>query len=370
MAAAQFPDGLVPNFVPEVGILEDFKMRDSPEWGSAYVVLPWYLYQWYGDKRPLQTHYEGMKRYVAYLTSKADNHIVSHGLSDWFDIGPNIPSVSQLTSKGVTATAIYYYNVNIMRRAANLLGKSADEAYFAELAPKIKDAFNRQFFNEETKQYDRGSQTANAMPIFMGLVEPENRQAVFNNIMKDLENRNFSVTSGDVGFRYLLRVLESEGESETIFKINNRDDVPGYGYQLAKGATALAEAWDAMPQASHNHCMLGHLMEWLYRGLGGIRQAEGSTAYRNIVIRPEYVGDITHVAVTYECPYGKIVSEWRKEGDTFHFNVEIPANTSAIVYFPDNRIKGLTENNKKFKAKTTKDGALIIGSGKYQFKIN
>jgi hypothetical protein len=367
MREAQLPDGLVPDIAPEFVVFVD-GYRDSPEWGSAYVILPWYLYQWYGDRRPMQENYEGMKRYVAYLTSKADNHIVSHGLGDWCDIGPEPYGESQNTSKGVTATAIYYYDVIIMRQVAKLLGKTDDEAYFTGLAAKIKQSFNAHFFKDDAKQYDRGSQAANAMAIYMDLVEPENRQAVFGNILKDLESRDYSLTPGDIGFRYLLRVLESENASETIFKINNRDDVPGYGFQLAKGATALTESWPAFRFVSNNHCMLGHLMEWFYSGLAGIRQAESSVAYREIIIRPEPVGDITNATAAYECPYGKIVSDWKKEGDIFYFNIEIPANTSAFVYFPGNPIKGLTENNQKFKVKTTKDGAVKIGSGKYCFK--
>jgi len=368
MRAAQLPNGLVPDIAPEIVVFAG-GFRDSPEWGSAYVILPWYLYQWYGDQRPLHDNYEGMKRHVAYLTSTADNHIVSHGLGDWYDLGPNPPGESQLTSKGVTATAIYYYDVNIMRQVAKLLGKPDDEAYFTHLAAEIKDAFNHHFFNDDTKQYDRSSQAANAMAIYMGLVESKNRKAVFNNILKDLESRNYSLTPGDVGFRYLLRVLESEGASETIFTINNRDDVPGYGFQLAKGATALTESWAALRYVSNNHCMLGHLMEWMYSGLAGIRQAEKSVAFRNMVIRPEPVGDITTATATYQSPYGKIVSDWKKDGDIFCLNVEIPANTTAIVYFPTKYIKGLTENNQKFKAKTTKDGGVKIGSGKYCFEI-
>jgi len=200
-------------------------------------------------------------------------------------------------------------------------------------------------------------------------VEPVNRQAVFQNILQDLENRNNSLTPGDIGFRYLIRVLESESASETIFTINNRNDVPGYGFQLAKGATALTESWAALRYVSNNHCMLGHLMEWFYSGLAGIRQAENSIAYHDIVIKPEVVGDITAASATYECPYGSIVSDWKKEDKYFYLNVDIPANTSATIYFPVKNLKNLTENNQPFKAKTTKDGGVKVGSGQYSFRI-
>ena len=368
MRAAQLPNGMIPDIAPEFVVFQG-GFRDSPEWGSAYVILPWYIYKWYGDRRPLQANYEGMKHYVDYLTSTAGDHIVSHGLGDWFDLGPKSPGESQLTSKGVTATAMYYYDVDIMRQAAQLLGKTGDEAYFTGLAAQIKEAFNRQYFKNDAGYYDRNSQAANAMALFMNLVEHERRQIVFQNILNDLESRDYGLTPGDIGFRYLLRVLESENASETIFTVNNRDDVPGYGFQLAKGATALTESWAALRYVSNNHCMLGHLMEWFYSGVAGIRQTDHSVAFREIVIRPEPAGDINGASATYECPYGKIMSDWKKEGNTFYLNLEIPGNTSALVYFPVDKIKGLTENSQKFKAKTAKDGAVKIGSGRYYFSV-
>ena len=371
MQAAQLPNGLVPDIAPEYVTFEG-GFRDSPEWGSAYVILPWYIYQWYGDERPMQKHYDGMKRYVDYLSSTATDHIVSHGLGDWFDLGPNSPGESQLTSKGVTATAIYYYDVCIMKQIAGLLGKKDDEGYFDKLSQDIRKAFNQKYFHPDSKQYDRGSQAANAMAIYMGLVEPEHRQAVFNNIIADLENNNYSLTPGDVGFRYLLRVLESEGASETIFTINNRDDVPGYGFQLAKGATALTESWAALRFVSNNHCMLGHLMEWFYSGLGGIAQAEGSTAFRCIVIKPEPVGALSYASASYDSPYGKILSEWKRDERHFYLDVEIPANTTAQVYFPSGEWKSINENGKKVKTQTDANGRKSVktGSGKYRFVIS
>jgi len=370
MQSAQLPTGMVPDIAPEFVTFEG-GFRDSPEWGSAYVILPWYLYQWYGDQRPIQTHYEGMKRYVDYLSSTATDHIVSHGLGDWFDLGPDTPGESQLTSKGVTATAIYYYDVCIMKQVATLLGKKDDETYFAKLAGNIREAFNQKYFHLDTKQYDRNSQTANAMAIYMGLVESEYRQAVFNNILADFKSRDYALTPGDIGFRYLLRVLEDEGASETIFIINNRDDVPGYGFQLAKGATSLTESWAALRFVSNNHCMLGHLMEWFYSGLGGIRQAESSIAFRNIIIKPEPVGDITFASASYDSPYGKITSNWKRDDRHFYLDVEIPGNTTAQVCFPSGEWKSITENGKKVKTHTGENGrrTVKIGSGKYRFEL-
>ncbi len=336
MMNAQTADGLIPEIAPEYVQFEE-PFRDSPEWGSAAIILPWYNYQWYGDKQTLAIAYDMMQRYIFYLQKKAVNNILSQGLGDWYDLGPNHPGVSQLTPMGVTGTATYYYDLTIMANIARLLEKPSDAAVYANMAVAVKKSFNQKFFNPQTKQYATGSQAANAMALFMGLVEPADKNAVVDNLIRDIRNRNNALTGGDIGYRYVLRALEDAGRSDIIFDMNNRKDVPGYGYQLAHGATALTESWQALPSVSNNHFMLGHLMEWFYAGLCGIQQAEGSVGYKKIIIRPQPVGDISSATAAYHSMYGNIISDWAIKNGLFALNVTIPANTTAEVYLPGNK---------------------------------
>jgi hypothetical protein len=333
MINAQTADGLIPEIAPEFVQFED-PFRDSPEWGSAAIILPWYMYKWYGDKRTLTEAYDMMTKYIEYLRKKADHHILSQGLGDWYDIGPNRPGFSQLTKKGITATAIYYYDLTIMNEIATLLNKPADAKQFHQLSMAVKVAFNNKFFDKQNWRYDSASQTANAMALYMDLVEPQYRNVVVESLVKDIGSRNYALTAGDIGYRYVLRALEEAGRSDVIFSMNSRDDVPGYGYQLKQGATALTESWQAYPSVSNNHFMLGHLMEWFYAGLAGIRNAKDGAGYKKIEIIPEPVGDITFAKAGFNSPYGKIGSEWKKEGMNFELKVTIPVNTTAAVYFP------------------------------------
>ncbi|WP_324675170.1 family 78 glycoside hydrolase catalytic domain [Hymenobacter sp. GOD-10R] len=334
--SSQLSNGLVPEIAPEYVKFEwgGDMFRDSPEWGSTSIITPWYLYQWYGDRQTLAASYPTMQRYIAYLGTKANGHILSQGLGDWYDLGPKPPGVSQLTPMGVTGTAMYYYDLTLLSKIARLLGKPQDAASYDQLAAEVKTAFNAKFFNKDTKQYATGSQAANAMAVYMKLVEPQDKAAVIENIVKDIRSRNNSLTAGDIGYRYLLQVLDEEGRSDVIFDMNSRSDVPGYGYQLAKGATALTESWAALPTVSNNHFMLGHLMEWLYGGLAGIRPAKDGVAFNKIDIRPEPVGDVTAAKASYHSPYGLIISNWKKIGNTFELTATIPANTTATIYLP------------------------------------
>lgn len=376
MRTAQHANGMVPTIAPQyVTFSPDF--IDTPEWGSAFVIIPWNLYEWYGDLAPLRDNYERMKRYVDYLGSRADNHIVAYGLGDWYDIGPDRPGYAQMTSNGVTATAIYYQDVKILERAARLLSKEADVRKYAALASDIKRAFNEKFFDKKTLKYDRDSQTANSIALHMDLVEPQYKAVVRQNLIDDIRRRGNALTAGDVGYRYVLRALEENDASEVIYDMNSRYDVPGYGYQLAHGATCLTESWQAYREVSNNHCMLGHLMEWLYSGLGGIRQSPGSAGYKEIVIRPQVVGDIHSAAVSFRSPYGLIRSEWSDSPQQYRQRVEIPANTTALVYLPAvdpaavsesgvplGEVPGLSvrERGKDYLA-------VAVGSGIYDFRV-
>ncbi len=369
----QETNGLIPSTVPEYTQMHfaNGYFRDSPEWGSTGIIHPWQLYQWYGDKNVLIQQYAAMQQYAAYLKTKDSSGLLMYGLSDWYDLGPNKPGFCQLTPMGLTATAYYYYDLTILAKTASLLGKKEGAKKYATWAAGIKAAFNKTFFNSNTKQYGSGSQTSNAIAVYMNLVDEKDKAAVIENIVKDIRSHNNSLTAGDIGFRYLLQVLNDAGKSDVIFDMNNRSDVPGYGYQIAKGATALTESWQALPTVSNNHLMLGHIMEWLYEGLAGIGQATGSVGYSNIVIRPQVVGNITYANAAYQCPYGSIKSQWQKQGNLFKLHATVPANTTATVYLPASKNAIITMDGKTMKATIIENNKAVIkiGSGDYEFTV-
>ena len=148
--------------------------------------MPWQQYEFDGDPDLLREHYDAMKNYLAYLGTRADNCIVNYGLGDWYDIGPKKPGVSQLTPVALTATAFYFQDVEIMSRAAALLGKNDDAKTFSDLAEKIRAAFNEKFYNATNHFYATDSQTANSIPLVMGICEPANRAAVLDAIVADV----------------------------------------------------------------------------------------------------------------------------------------------------------------------------------------
>jgi len=369
MQNAQYTDGKIPEISPEFTVFTP-PFDESPEWGSAAVILPWYNYQWYGDKRTLSEAYNMMKNYVLYLDKKSTNHLLSHGLGDWYDIGPKGPGESQLTKKGITGTAIFYYDINILVEAATILNNKTDVDRFNQLAREVKMAFNQKFYDKVKQQYDSSSQTANAMALYMGLVEDQHRTAVVEALIREIRSKNNALTAGDVGYRYVLKALEQAGRNDVIFDMNYRDDVPGYGFQLKRGATALTESWQANTTSSNNHFMLGHLMEWLYGSLAGIGQTAESIAYKEVEIKPEVVGDVHFANGSLQTPYGLVTSVWTIKGGNFTLDVHIPVNSSAIVYLPASEGATFFNNGKKIAVDVIHGkGKVNIGSGKYQFRV-
>ena len=376
MADAQLPNGLVPDTAPEyVTFAEGF--RDSPEWGSALILAAWQQYQFTGDDTVLRRHYDAMRRYLDYLSGRATGHVLNHGLGDWYDLGPNPPGRAQLTPVALTATAIYYEDARALAAIARRLGRSEDAAALDKLAAEIRAAINQTFFDPVRGVYSSGSQTADAMPYVLDLVEPARAAGVLNAIVADVEQRGNALTAGDVGFHYLLRALAQGGRSDVIYQLNNQSERPGYGFQLARGATSLTEAWNADPRSSQNHFMLGQITEWFYHDLAGIQCDPEGPGFRKIIIKPALLDDLTWVKASYDSIRGRIASAWARENGRVMLHVTIPPNSTATVHVPARNAASVTEGGRpaaqapgvRFLRMEGGAAVLAVGSGDYTFAV-
>ena len=153
-------------------------------------------------------------------------------------------------------------------------------------------------------------------------------------LVRDVRTHGNGTTAGDVGYRYVLRALADGGRSDVIFDMNHQSARPGYGFQLARGATSLTEAWDANPHSSQNHFMLGQIVEWFYGDLAGLAPDPAFPGFKRVRIRPQPVPGITWVRASHESPRGHMSVAWRWDGATFSLDVELPPNASAEVRMP------------------------------------
>ena len=354
IADAQHADGEVATIAPQyVTFGTETKpsvFDSSPEWGSASVLGPWAAYRFYGDKEQLRRSYPVMQAYVKYLESRsgpgdAGDGIVAYGLGDWYDIGPKPPGVSQDTSLGVTGTLMLYEDAAAMSKIATLLGHAEDAAAYAGLAARESDAFNRKYWDARNGWYDRGSQTASAMPLALGIVPADRKAEVLAHIVADIHAHDDHITTGEVGYPYLLRALMQGGRNDVVLAMLLRKDPPSYGSQLAAGATSLTEAWDANPRSSQDHFMLGGAEEWLYRGLGGIDFDMSRSHDERIVIRPAIIDGVTWVKCRYDSVLGRIRSDWKQEGGATSIDIAIPPHATATLILPWKMMPSSSENS-------------------------
>lgn len=328
----QTPAGLVPNFVPEY-VVYNGAYRDSPEWGSSAILIPWQNYLFTGDETLIHRYYPTMTNYFNYLQGQAVNNFLNYnGLGDWYDIGPNPPGPSQNTPLSLTADAYYCLDAQILAQAASVLGATDDAAEFRSLATNIATAFNDAFYSSANGYYATGSQTAQAMPLALGIVPPENQTAVMNSLVANVFSNG--LTAGEIGHRYLLRALTDFGRPDVVFDLHSGTNAVGYGRMIASGATALTEAWNADPNNSQDHFMLGHFTEWLYHDLAGIQPDPATPGFKHVLIKPAFVGNITWVDASYNSVRGNIGTSWTQSNNIATLRICIPVGSTASVYLP------------------------------------
>jgi len=264
LADEQKPTGELPGIVPTSGW--GYEWGNGPAWDSAFLLIPWYMYRYYGDIGILEKQYDQMKRYVDYLTSKAQEGIVSIGLGDW------VPFETE-TPVALTSTGYYYQDARIVAEAARLLGKTDDAQKYSALADQIKAAFNRRFYDAKTGLYANGSQTALSCALYQGLATAENRVIVLRNLVANVEKRDGHIDTGILGAKYLLNASLQNERPDVAYRVASQKTLPSWGYWIEQGATTLWESWRGTD--SRNHIMFGDISAWFYKTLAGIRIDQG-----------------------------------------------------------------------------------------------
>ena len=375
----QDKDGALTDTVPHV-----WGQRPAdPAWGTAYPLLCWYMYRYYGDESLLAAQYDGVKDYVGFLRSKAKNDLLDFSYyGDWVAI--------EKTPGDFVSSFYYYYDVVILMKMAEILGYDAEIKAYKALADKIKTAFHKKYFDTETKSYANGTQTANLLPLYLDIIPEEEIGSVFGNLRSDiLYKNNTHLTTGIIGTKYLMEVLTKFHSCDLAYELATQTSYPSWGYMIANGATTLWELWQhktGPSMNSHNHPMFGSVGAWFYQALAGITQPEGSSGFRNILIQPQIVRDLRYVAGTIHTPRGMVTSAWTKSDRHISLDVTIPVNAQAEIRLPKFGWDGVTlkENGKQIydgqkfltgeqgiqMVEETKNEVIIkIGSGRYQFQL-
>jgi len=353
----QQPNGVLPSIVPTDGW--GYEWGNGPDWTSTIAIIPWNVYLFYGDPKLLSDCYGNIQRYVDHINELYPTGLTTWGLGDW-------APVKSKTPVELTSSAYYYVDVNILAKAAKILGKADDYAKYSALAAKIKDAINAKYLNPKTAIYAEGYQTEQSVPLCWGIVPDSLKAKAAAHLADSVAANNYHLDVGILGAKAILNALSENGQAQTAYRLASQDTYPSWGWWIVNGATTLYENWNinAPRDLSLNHIMFGEIDAWMYKALGGIKPDESEPGFKNVLLSPNFVAGLDHFEATHTGPYGKIISSWKRVGKGVKYSVTVPANSTASVNFPNDG-KQVYADGKKI----TTQSNYQLQAGSYEFEI-
>lgn len=351
----------------------------SPDWGTAIVQLPWFLYTYYGNESALRKFYPDMKQWVNHVDALAKENIVYEGLGDWCPPGDidNIDCPIALSS-----TAFHYNDLIILKKVAGIIGNQADSLTYHRKAENVKKAFISKFYNQDLNSY--GSHTANALALDFGLIPAGKEKLVAAAIVKtSKEQFHGFMYAGIFGLQRLFDQLSRFGQEKAAYDILTKKGDHSFAMMWDQfDATTL---WEVLPvnpdflklklektlRRSHNHPMQAGFDAWFFYGIAGIKTDLNTPGFKRIILEPQLINELQYAEGSYQSPYGKIQSDWKWVNEQLVWKVSIPVNTTAQLKLPaglfgNYKIDELTNNILK------KDEAFVkeLYSGDYELVFN
>ncbi|MCA8961722.1 MAG: family 78 glycoside hydrolase catalytic domain [Planctomycetes bacterium] len=363
---AQGADGNPSKVSPRIPGQED----GGPAWADAVTICPWAIFEMYDDRRLLARQYESMKAFVDFTTRRStpDRRPPAqfHAFGDWLD-------VSDPTPREVIYMAYWAESTRIVAATAEQLGKRDDAERYSQLREEIIAAFDREFVSDDgTVRGD--SQTAGVLALRYGLVRGDRRDRVARRLIDHLRDRGWHLSTGFIGTKDLMLVLERIGRTDIAYRLALQEDYPSWGFEIRNGATSIWERWDGWtPERgfqdpgmnSFSHYSFGAVYQWMVETIGGIQLIE--PGYREFRIAPRPGGGLTHATVAIDTVRGLIESHWEIEGDTLSMRVTVPANTRCTIVVPVRHPRHLVLDGEPVETEAMPH--LVTGSGVHRISV-
>jgi alpha-L-rhamnosidase len=393
LSADQLPDGSVPFVVPDAltkmrsGDVNAPRAAGAAAWSDAAVICPWTIYLCYGDTRLLEEQYASMAGWVSYMRDRAGDDSIWRSdaqFGDWLDYrGHDARRPAPVTNTELVATAFFAYSANLLARAAQVLGKTSDAEYYADLANNVRAAFHDEFVTPSGR-VGPNTQTAYVLALHFDLLPESLRPLAVERLVAEIRRSHYHLTTGFVGTPYLCHVLSRYGYTDVAYELLNQESCPSWLYPVKQGATTIWERWDGIrpdgsfqdaSMNSFNHYAYGAIGEWLYRVVAGIEVDPTQPGYKRIHIRPQPGGRLTCVSAGLSSMYGRIEAKWMLEEDDFQLVVTIPPNTEGVVHLVAQSVEDITEQGQVLDEvegirEVRQEGKMVIltvGSGCYHF---
>jgi alpha-L-rhamnosidase len=345
--------------------------QGAPGWADAGVIIPWTTWMQYDDRSIVEHNWDAMQRFMEFIAKENPDFIRKNG------VGPNYAdwlAPDERTNKDLLATAYWALVARMMEQMARAIGKENDARSYAALFSNIRSAYQKAYITDDGT-VGTGTQTSYVVTLYTGLAPESLESAMVHNLAKDIESRNWHLSTGFLGTPFLLFTLADHGRADVAYRLLLNETYPSWGYMLSKGATTWWERWNGdtgdPAMNSYNHYAFGSVVAWVYRYVAGIDTGPNDPGFHHIVIHPRLDAAMPKAGGEYESVYGKIRTEWSSDsGKSFSLKVTIPANTSATIYLPAIANAHVTESGAPAEARE-QNGSLVVetGSGSYAFEV-
>lgn len=347
---AQTPEGVFPDTAPR--LREDINFEGlgglcgSAGWADAGVIIPYTLWQVYGDRRILERHYDAMVRWVDWIAANNPDGLRVNALSknygDWLCIPSDTSFGTHSPMKNLLATAYWADDAAKLSRIARTLGRGADADRFQAMFEHVRDAFQRAWLREDGR-LEVHTQTAYLLALAFDLLPHAVRAAAVARLVDDIRSLDWHLSTGFIGISHLNPQLTLGGRADVAYRLLLQESYPSWLYPVRHGATTIWERWNGWTREdgffsphmnSFNHYSLGSVGEWLFRHVAGIELDPAEPGFRRLILRPFVCAGLTHATATYRTLHGEVRSSWRIEGNRFTWEFVVPANCSAHVWIP------------------------------------
>lgn len=346
-------------------------MVGAPGWGDAGVIVPWTTWVQYGNKAIIEENWDAMQRWMNFIQSRNPDFLRKNG------VGPNFAdwlAPDENTNKDLLATAYWALIAKMMSQMAHAVGKETDVKRYDDVVQNIRAAFQKAYIKEDGTA-GTGTQTSYVVALYTKMAPAALEPLLVDKLVKDIETRNWHLSTGFLGTPFLLFTLADHGRADVAYRLLLNDTYPSWGYMLAKGATTWWERWNGdtgdPAMNSYNHYAFGSVIAWVYRYAAGIDTVLDSPGFKEIVIHPHLDPRMTSARAEYDSIYGRIVSDWKgTPTGPFSLHVTVPANTSATVFLPAIAGARITEDGNPVAAQQENGSRIVrIGAGTYNFEV-
>jgi alpha-L-rhamnosidase len=392
--ADQRKNGAIPHFSPDPTRLHPMgnsKREDelagagdwagSTGWGDAIVVIPWQLYLHYGDVAVLKECFPAMLKWLDFVWSISNGPLVcppsrwgARGFTfgDWLQpVGDNRKPRPTISDE-CAATLYHAISTKMAANIATLIGNKVQAAKLKKRCASIQKAFVNEFFSASGR-LAHNDQTSYALAFLYDLVPKKHMKAAKAYFRQIIIDADYLIGTGFIGTPALLPALSKLGMNDIAEKVFLNRRVPGWLYQVERGATTIWERWDAQApdgsiydpdMNSYNHYSYGAVCQWLFENVAGVAPSSRKAGFDEVIISPNFLPALGHVNAWHECRHGRIEAAWLLKGDSAHYSLSVPDGVAATIV-PASRTQLISINGKK----STKAPKLLSGKHELVFRM-